>query len=84
MPSDVVRKEVVNFRTFKYDYCKKKRFFEYVTNDPEENYFFVAITNYSIFADCVKRYIPSFKVRVALPHVIDEMLDATQKELEGK
>ena len=78
VPAETVKKEKVIYRTFKYDYCKKKKFFEYETNDPEENYFFVSITNYSIFGDIVKRYIPSFKVRVTLPDVIDEMLDATQ------
>ena len=78
VPAAMVRKEKVIYRTFKYDYCKKKKFFEYETDDPEENYFFVSITNFSLFPDFVKRYIPSYKVKIALPNVIDEMLDATQ------
>lgn len=75
VPSAIVRAAKVKFDTFRYEYCKKRRFFEYVTDDPDDHCFFVSITDYQVFSDSVKRYIPIYRSRVALPGVIDEMLD---------
>lgn len=88
IPSAKVEEEQVTFRLFNYAYCKKKRFFEYISPYDDEHYFYVSITHSSVFPESVKRYISHYKMRVTLPDVIDKMLDAAyaaqQKEAAEK